>query len=151
VILDGYVQQPSSSYELLSSDAIVSGRSGVARGMVVNENDRRRILADRFAKNFAWMDKRGVQQSSCNGYITLEAVLRIENRHVKFLDGQILQSLAEYLVNVARTANRNAVLAILGCHSSSQLESSVNRDGASVADSGKRCQSGYRLCGKSAQ
>jgi hypothetical protein len=59
-------------------------------------------------------------------------MLRVENRHVKFFNGKILQSRAEDFLHIPRAADWNAVVAVFCRHSPSQLERRVNLDSTRV-------------------
>jgi hypothetical protein len=119
--------------------------------MIVNEDYCCCIFGDRFAKNFARMYERGVEKASRYGNVALEPVLRVENGDMKLFYGQILKPVTEDLVNVSRTANGHAILAVLGCHPAPELEGGMNCDGSRVANSGERGESGNRLRRQSPQ
>ena len=113
--------------------------------MIVDQYYRGGIFGDRFAKYFAGMDERRVEQTSRYCNVTLETVLRIENRNVKLFDRKILKAGTENLVYIAGTANGDSVLAIFCRHATAKLERRVNRDRTRVADAGERCERGNRL------
>jgi hypothetical protein len=119
--------------------------------MIVNEDYRRRVLRDRFSKHFAWMHEGRVQQSAGDRDVTLETMLRIEDRDVKLLDGKILQPLAEDLVNVLRTADGDPVLTLLRSHSSAKLQRGVDRDCSGGPDATDRRERTNRLRRQSPQ
>jgi hypothetical protein len=114
--------------------------------MIVNQNYRRCVFRDCFAKNFSRMNERRVEKATRYRYVALESVLRVEHRHMKFFDRKILQSLAEYFVDIARTAHRNSFVAILRRHAPTELECGVHCYRAGVADSIQCSESRNRLC-----
>jgi hypothetical protein len=113
--------------------------------MIVNENYRRGVFRDGFAKHFSRMNERRIEQPARYGYVALQSMLRVEDCNMKFLDRQILEPLPENFVNVARTANRNSLIAFLRRHAASKLECGVDGDRARVANSAQTFQSCNRL------
>lgn len=81
--------------------------------MIVDEDDRSRVLADCLPEHFARVNQRRIQETARDRDVALQPVLRIENRNVEFLDGEVLQPLAEDLVNIPGTAHRNSIRSIL--------------------------------------
>ena len=115
--------------------------------MIVHEDDCSRILCNRLPEDFARMNQRGVQQSSCHRHVALEPVLSVEDRDVKLFDRKIFQSRREDLVNVAWTAHGDAILPFFCRHATAKLECSVDRDGPRGSDPVERCERGHRLRG----
>jgi hypothetical protein len=102
--------------------------------VIVNENYRRGILCNCFAKHFAGMHERRVEQPARYCNVALETVLRVEHSDVKFFDRKILQSLSEYFVHIARAADGHALITLLGGHSPAELERGMHRDRACITD-----------------
>ena len=94
VVLHGYVEYPARLHELFCYYPVVGRRCRIAARMIVNENDRRRPLRDRFTKYFARMHERRIEQSARYRDVALQPVLRVEDRDVKLLDRKVLQPLA---------------------------------------------------------
>jgi hypothetical protein len=115
--------------------------------MIVDENYRCGILRDCFAKNFAWMNQRRVEQAARYGDVAFESMLRIEYRDVKFFDRKILQSLSEDFMHVAWTTYWCSFVAILCRHSAAELERGVDCYCTCRSDTGETRQCCNRLRG----
>jgi len=94
--------------------------------MIVDEDDRRRTLGDRFPENLTRMHERRIEQAASYRDVALEPVLRVEHRDMELLDRQIFQSLREDLIHIAGPANGRSLLSFLCRHSPSQLERGVD-------------------------
>jgi hypothetical protein len=94
--------------------------------VIVDENDRRRSLGDRFPENLTRMHERRIEQAARYRDVALEPVLRIEHRDMELLDRQIFQSLREDLIDIAGPANGRSLLPFLCRHSPSQFERGVD-------------------------
>jgi hypothetical protein len=75
-------------------------------------------------------------------------MLGVQNGDVKLFDGQILQSLREYLVDIAWPPDRRPLLTLLGRHATTQLEGGVNTNRTSRSYSSDTGQGGNRLGGQ---
>jgi len=102
--------------------------------MIVDENDRCRVLGDRFTKDLARVNERGIEKSASYSNVTFQPVLRVEHCDVKLFDGKILKLLSEDLVDVAWASHRDALVPLFSRHSAAKLECRVNRDCARVAN-----------------
>ena len=111
VVVHGYVEYPACLDQLFSRYAIVRRGGWVAAWMIVDEDDRCRVFSDCFAKNLTRVNEGRVQQTACNGYVALQAMLRIQHGDVELLDREILQSRRECRVDVTRRANGRPVVA----------------------------------------
>jgi hypothetical protein len=149
VVLHGYVENSAGLHELLRDYPVVTGRRRIAARVIVNENYRGRILGDRLAKHFPRVYQRRIEEAACYGNVALEPMLRVEDGDVEFLDGEVLQALAENLMNVSRTPDGHAFVAFLRRHPSSELERGVHGDSARCANAGETRERRHRLRGES--
>jgi hypothetical protein len=151
VVLYGDVEYFARLHELFCYYPVVGRWCRITARMIVDENDCRRSFRDRFPEHFSRMHERRVEKSTRYGDVALQSMLGVEHCDVKLFNRQILQTLGEYLVDVARPSNRRALLAFFGGHPPSQLERRVytNRTSRSHAsNAGKRR---YRLGGEQSQ
>jgi hypothetical protein len=113
--------------------------------VIVDQDDRRRPLGDRFPEDLTRMHERRIEQAAGYRDVALETVLGVEYRDVKLFDRKILQTLGENLEDVARPAHWRPFLPLLRRHAPSQLQGCMdtNRTSRSHAPhAGKGC---YRL------
>jgi hypothetical protein len=103
--------------------------------MIVDQNDCRCSLGDRFPENFSRMYERRIEKPASYGDVPFQPVLGIEYGDVKFFDRQIFQPLRENLEDVARPSNGSSFLSFFGRHASSQLESGVDTNSTSRSHS----------------
>jgi hypothetical protein len=151
VILHRYIQYLPRLNKLFSYYPVVRRRCRVSARVIVDQNDRRGPLRDRFPKYFSRMHERGIEQPTSHSNVALESMLRVEDRDVKFLDRKILEPLGEDLVDIARPAHGRSFLPLFSGHAPSQLEGGVDTNRTSrshAADAGK---GRHRLRGKQPQ
>jgi len=109
--------------------------------MIVDQNDCRCSLGDRFPEHFSRMHERRIEKPARYRDVPFQPVLRVENGDVKLFDRQIFKSLGEYLEHVARPSDGRSFLAFLRSHAPSQLESGVDTNSTSrsyAAHAGER-------------
>jgi hypothetical protein len=119
--------------------------------VIVNENDRRRPLRNRFPKHFSRMHERRIEQAASHSDIAFEPVLRVEDRDVKLLDREILESLGEDLVDIARPADGRSFLPLFRGHAPPQLESGVDTNSTSRSHAAYTREGRHRLRGEQPQ
>jgi hypothetical protein len=114
--------------------------------MIVDQNDCRCSLGDRFPEHFSRMHERRIEKPARYRDVPFQPVLRVENSDVKLFDRQIFQSLGEYLEHVARPSDGRSFLAFLRSHAPSQLESGVNTNSTSRSHSANAGEGRDWLC-----
>src|SRR5207247_1072188 len=145
VILHRDVEYFSGLHELFSYYPVVGRGCRIPARVIVDENDCRRSLRDRFPEHLAGMDERRVEKPAGYRNVALESVLRIEHGNVKLLDREILQTLRKDLVDVAGPAHRRALLPFFGSHPPTQFQRRVDTHGTSRSDTPYARESGHRL------
>jgi hypothetical protein len=113
--------------------------------MIVDQDDSRCTLGDRFPEDLARMHERRIEQPARYGDVALETVLRIEYRDVKLFDGKILQTLGENLEDVARPPHWHPFLPLLRRHAASQLEGCMDTNRTSRSYTPHAGKGRYRL------
>jgi len=151
VILHGYVEYFPRLYELFCYYPVVGRWCRVPARVIVDEDDRRRSLGDRFPENLTRMHERRIEQAAGYRDVALEPVLRVEHRNMELLDRQIFQSLREDLIDIAWPANGRSLLPFLCRHSPSQLERGVDANRTSRSYSSDSGESGDGLRRQQAQ
>ena len=107
--------------------SIVRRRRRVAARMIVHEDDCRRSLGDRLAKDFARMHERGVEDPASDRDVALEPMLRVEHGNVELFDRQIFHAGTEVFDDISRRPHRSPILPSFSRHAASELERRVNR------------------------
>jgi hypothetical protein len=108
--------------------------------VIVDENDCRRPLGDRFPKHFTRMHERRIEQAAGYRDVALEPVLGVEDGYVKLFDRKILQTLSKDLEDIARPAHRRSFLSLFGRHAPPQLQGRMDANRTSCSytpDAGK--------------
>src|ERR1019366_2568589 len=134
VVGHGDVQQTARGHELRRDRTV--GRAGrrISARMVVHQDDRRGALGDRLAEHLARMDERRIQDAARDGDIAIEAVLCVEDGHVEFLDGQVLEPRRVRGPYVAWRPERRAFVARFTAKAPAQFKRGVDRDGSRGTD-----------------
>jgi hypothetical protein len=114
--------------------------------VIVDEDDRRRSLGNRFPEHLARMHERRIEQPACYHDVALEPVLRVEHCDVELLDREILKSLRKDLIDIPGPPDGRSLLPFLRRHSSSQLERGVdaNRTSRSYSPDARESRHGLR-------
>ena len=145
------VEKPSCGNHLLGDPTVVGTRRGIAAGMVVHEDDGRRALCNRLTENFARVNKRGVQDAAGDADIARQPVLRIQNRHMKLLDRQILERRCERAPHIAWCAQRLRLADALSGEPTPKLQGGMNGHRSRRAESGHVSERGQRTIAESPQ
>jgi len=113
--------------------------------MIVDQDDSRCSLGDRFPKDLTRMNERRIEKPAGYGDVALEPVLGVEHRDVKFFDRKILQTLGENLEDVARPPHWRPFLPLLRRHAPSQLEGCMDTNRTSRSYTPHAGKGRYRL------
>ena len=139
------VEEPPRGDELGGNRPIVGRRRRVPARMVVDQDDRRRTLGDRLAKDHPRVHERRVENPTSNRDIPLETVLRIEHRDVELLDRQILESRRKRGPDITRRTERRPLVPRFRGETAAELERRVYDNRPNSPEPRHRRERGDRL------
>src|SRR5712671_5962167 len=113
VVLHGYVEYFARLHQLFCYYPVVGRGCRIPARMIVDQDDSRCPLGDRFPEDLTRMHERRIEQPAGYCDVALETVLGVEYRDVKLFDRKILQTLGENLEDVARPAHWRPFLPLL--------------------------------------
>src|SRR3990172_6053458 len=125
--------------------------SGVTRGMIMKQDEARRLKSHRLSKDFAGMHQATIEAPARDHLEPLQAVASIQDEQTELLHWLGSESRQEVFPHLARSSEDGTRLRGLGEHPPSQLEGGHQPRGTSRLQSSQSCQTVGRRLSQSRQ
>ena len=151
VVEQADVEQPAGGEGLGRQVQVVGRRRRVARRVVVDEDDARRVEPDRVAEELADADERGADVALVDGRDAQHVVLRVEQHDAQLLALEPAHLEDQPVRDVARAADRPAAGRPVGQQPSAELERGDQLGRTGLADPGQARELEVRGPGEAGQ
>jgi hypothetical protein len=156
MIVHRNVQQPARGHQLICHIPVVRARGRIAARVIVDKDDRGCPLRDSLPEHFAGVYQGRIKDTTGDGHVAFQSVLRVENGDVKLFDRKVFEPRGKDRDHVPRRTNWSRLVAAFARQSPAELESRMNHYGTHWAYAsvilelghGASCQSPKRTAGR---